>query len=237
MCEWLVPLVSRALADQAEAARDAGNPDAAALDRLAALLDRFPEVLSDPGQTIPLMHLQTRAMQAWYGAEVARARQDPHAGSRWLAVAEAFTEAQLPWVEVYAWWRAAEALLGRGHEQRADGVRALRCGLALGRRLEAGPLLNQLEGLARTARVSLGLVPAEQPLTAAGLPGLTAREREILEHLVAGSTYAEIATALVISEKTVSSHVSNLLRKTGTASRVELSRLAMRVRPEATPAP
>jgi DNA-binding NarL/FixJ family response regulator len=57
-----------------------------------------------------------------------------------------------------------------------------------------------------------------QPLT---LPGLTAREREILQYLVAGSTYAEIASTLVISEKTVSSHVSNLLRKTQTSSRVD----------------
>jgi len=62
----------------------------------------------------------------------------------------------------------------------------------------------------------------------AGIPGLTPREREILAYLVGGSTYAEIAEALVVSEKTVSSHVSNLLRKTGTTSRVELSRLAMR---------
>ncbi len=43
---------------------------------------------------------------------------------------------------------------------------------------------------------------------------------------VAGSTYAEIANTLVISEKTVSSHVSNLLRKTHTSSRVELAQLA-----------
>jgi DNA-binding CsgD family transcriptional regulator len=34
---------------------------------------------------------------------------------------------------------------------------------------------------------------------------------------------------LVISEKTVSSHVSNLLRKTQTSNRVELSRLAQRI--------
>jgi DNA-binding NarL/FixJ family response regulator len=47
--------------------------------------------------------------------------------------------------------------------------------------------------------------------------------------LVSGATYAQIAETLVISEKTVSSHVSNLLRKTATSSRVELSRLVTRV--------
>ena len=36
-------------------------------------------------------------------------------------------------------------------------------------------------------------------------------------------------TALVLSEKTVSVHVSNMLRKTGTANRVELTQLAHRL--------
>jgi DNA-binding NarL/FixJ family response regulator len=45
---------------------------------------------------------------------------------------------------------------------------------------------------------------------------------------VAGRTYREIARALVLSEKTVSAHISNMLRKTGTASRTELAQLAHR---------
>ena len=51
----------------------------------------------------------------------------------------------------------------------------------------------------------------------------------MLSHLVAGRTYAEIATALFISEKTVSVHVSNLLHKTGTSSRREVAALAVRL--------
>ena len=62
------------------------------------------------------------------------------------------------------------------------------------------------------------------------LNALTPREREILTHLVAGRTYAEIAAELFISEKTVSVHVSNLLRKTGTRSRRrEVAALALRL--------
>jgi DNA-binding NarL/FixJ family response regulator len=62
----------------------------------------------------------------------------------------------------------------------------------------------------------------------AGIPiaeafGLTPREREVLERLVVGETYSQIAARLFISEKTVSSHVSNILRKTGTTSRIELT--------------
>jgi DNA-binding CsgD family transcriptional regulator len=52
---------------------------------------------------------------------------------------------------------------------------------------------------------------------------LTARENEILRLVVAGRTYREIARALVISEKTVSAHISSMLRKTSTASRTELA--------------
>jgi DNA-binding CsgD family transcriptional regulator len=59
--------------------------------------------------------------------------------------------------------------------------------------------------------------------------GLTAREREVLAHTVAGRTYGEIARDLVLSEKTVRVHVSNLPRKTGTAHRVEFAQLARRV--------
>src|SRR3954452_22722879 len=47
--------------------------------------------------------------------------------------------------------------------------------------------------------------------------------------LVANRTNAEIAQTLFLSEKTVSVHVSNLLRKTDTGSRREVAALARRV--------
>ena len=88
------------------------------------------------------------------------------------------------------------------------------------------PLLAEIEALAVSARVSLAAVaPVEGAHDAAAFPDLTPREREILAHIVAGRTYAEIARKLVVSEKTVSVHVSNTLRKTGTANRVELAQL------------
>jgi DNA-binding CsgD family transcriptional regulator len=63
----------------------------------------------------------------------------------------------------------------------------------------------------------------------AAFAGLTPRETEILAHLVANRTNAEIAQTLFISEKTVSVHVSNLLPKTDTGSRREVAALARRV--------
>jgi DNA-binding CsgD family transcriptional regulator len=55
------------------------------------------------------------------------------------------------------------------------------------------------------------------------LDGLTAREREILARVVAGESNRDIATALFISPKTVSVHVSSLLRKFGVSGRGDLS--------------
>jgi len=51
----------------------------------------------------------------------------------------------------------------------------------------------------------------------------------VLSHLVAGRTNAEIARDLFISDKTVSVHVTNVLRKTGTPNRIEAASLALRL--------
>ncbi|MEO7423519.1 MAG: helix-turn-helix transcriptional regulator [Ornithinibacter sp.] len=108
----------------------------------------------------------------------------------------------------------------------------LRRGHVIALRLGAMPLLASIEALGRTARISLATVEAARPdgpQGGDGLDVLTRREREVVAHVVAGRTYAEIATALFLSEKTVSSHISNLLRKTGTANRIELATWAVRV--------
>ncbi|WP_247674117.1 LuxR C-terminal-related transcriptional regulator [Micromonospora sp. C51] len=60
---------------------------------------------------------------------------------------------------------------------------------------------------------------------------LTGREAEVLDCLVAGMSNKQVARALGISVRTVTVHVSNLLRKTGTASRTEVALWAVRQRP------
>jgi DNA-binding NarL/FixJ family response regulator len=66
------------------------------------------------------------------------------------------------------------------------------------------------------------------PPLAGTLAALTAREREILTLITAGATNREIAGTLVISPKTASVHVSNILRKLGAASRTEAARIGHR---------
>jgi DNA-binding NarL/FixJ family response regulator len=59
------------------------------------------------------------------------------------------------------------------------------------------------------------------------LDQLTAREREVLQHIARGYMYKEIAQRLGISTKTVEAHVSSVLRKLQLSSRHELSRWAV----------
>jgi DNA-binding NarL/FixJ family response regulator len=57
---------------------------------------------------------------------------------------------------------------------------------------------------------------------------LSAREREVLRYLAAGKSNAEIARALFLSEKTVSSHKMNIMAKLNVTSLAELVHYADR---------
>ena len=79
---------------------------------------------------------------------------------------------------------------------------------------------------ARTIFRRLGAVPdlalvdeisRKRSRTVAG--GLTAREVEVLRLVAAGRTNREVADALVISERTVARHVSNIMTKLGVSTR------------------
>lgn len=59
-------------------------------------------------------------------------------------------------------------------------------------------------------------------------PQLTAREREVLELIAAGKSNREIAKALLLAEKTVKTHVSNVLMKLGVADRTQAALWAVR---------
>jgi DNA-binding NarL/FixJ family response regulator len=96
----------------------------------------------------------------------------------------------------------------------ADVVEAVRA-VAAGDAVLSPAITRQL--LDQVAR----RLPAPVSQAPENLTQLTEREREVLRMLAAGLTNAEIAAALVVSEATVKSHVSNLLGKLGLRDRVQ----------------
>ena len=97
-------------------------------------------------------------------------------------------------------------------EDLADAVRRVNDGDAVFSPRLAGFVLDAFAG------------PAPQPESE--LDALTAREREVLQHIARGYMYKEIALRLDISPKTVEAHVSSVLRKLQLSSRHELTRWA-----------
>jgi DNA-binding CsgD family transcriptional regulator len=216
----LLPIAARALADKAETSSDT----ALVHEQLADLRRRYPSVVADLSELSAEATL--RAFQLRADAETARATRDPAELGLWRRAADACREAEAPWDEAYGRWRLAQAAL-RDRSTHREAPEALRRAHRLAVDLGAQRLITELEQLERSARVDL--TRTDRPVVPPPeLPGLTRREREVLAHLLNGSTNAEIAKALVLSEKTIGVHISNMLRKTGTASRIELAQLASR---------
>ncbi|MGH3320295.1 MAG: response regulator [Streptosporangiaceae bacterium] len=108
-------------------------------------------------------------------------------------------------------------------EEIARAIETVHAGEAL---LDPGVQHRLLESLAagsdRSCRSSRGR-PREQ------LPdGLTGREAEVLAHIAAGRSNAEIAAALYVSEATVKTHVNNLFAKIGARNRAQAVTYAYR---------
>jgi DNA-binding NarL/FixJ family response regulator len=90
------------------------------------------------------------------------------------------------------------------------------------RSVHAGHVLLEPEVATALLDSGGGTEPAPQA------PPLTTREREVLVLIAQGRSNREIARALVLAEKTVKTHVSNILMKLGVADRTQAALWAVR---------
>jgi DNA-binding NarL/FixJ family response regulator len=129
-------------------------------------------------------------------------------------------------------WRTGMAL-GRLYEATGRSADAQREYLAARQLVEAlaadvpdTALRDEL--LRRTlAMLPRAYRPSTRPAPSAGRPGgLTARECDVAAMIASGRTNREIAEALVLGERTIETHVSNILAKLEVTSRREVARWA-----------
>ena len=133
------------------------------------------------------------------------------------------------WDQHVALWRLGAQLV-RDYGSNSEAAEVLRTAHRYALAQAAGSLLQRVENTASLGCISLNdpVPPSRRTAPLAAFAQLTKRETEVLSYLVANRTNTDIA-ALSISPKTVSVHVSNLLRKTSTGSRREAAALAVRL--------
>jgi DNA-binding NarL/FixJ family response regulator len=77
-------------------------------------------------------------------------------------------------------------------------------------------------------RLMMELRSGGKPAQSPEMQRLTEREREVLAEIARGRSNKEIALDLVLSEKTVKTHVSNILQKLGLSDRTQAALFAVR---------
>ena len=113
--------------------------------------------------------------------------------------------------------------------RHADAATAISEARSRANELRSAPLIARADELAKVTR---GRGHEGEPWRP-----LTVREFEIARLISAGMTNAQIASALVLSPKTISAHVEHILAKLGVARRTEIAAWAASLRPaDAAPA-
>ncbi len=224
---WMVlSLAARVQAERALGARDEGR---AVPDDVFA----HAEALRSEAGSLRVVSPTDGGYRALVLAETARLRREGETAA-WREAQEQWRAAGDPVQLAYALFRYAEALSGDG-DPGAGGVAAGEA-LALARAAGAAPLEADIDALIRGARLPTdapangaapAFAPEAEPDEVERL-GLTAREGEVLRLVADGRSNGQIAETLVISRKTASVHVSNILSKLGVSSRGEAAALAHR---------
>jgi DNA-binding CsgD family transcriptional regulator len=164
---------------------------------------------------------------SWAGATalrcrglVAAAKRDPQAAvAALMEAADAHKCSQDPFEHART-LLALGAALRRGNQRRAAREKLEQARGAFARL--GAPLWEER---ARRELASFGGRPSRKT-------GLTASERRVAELVAQGKTNREIAALLVISERTVATHLTHVYAKLGLRSRTELARRLLAARPK-----
>ena len=144
----------------------------------------------------------------------------PGPGARLFAAAAALSGQPSPPA-----WKATRLEVERYH----DLARASLTDIEFQAEQAAGRALSLEQAVDYALKLPLG--PEIAPATAHSRPetpdGLTRREREVAALIGQGKTNGEIATELVLSKRTVETHVSKILSKLGLTSRGQIMRWAI----------
>ncbi|MFS8774795.1 response regulator transcription factor [Synechococcus sp. W65.1] len=126
-------------------------------------------------------------------------------------------------------WIPVIFLSARG--QTADRVRGLNTGADayLVKPFEPEELVAQVEAtLKRTERLlQMQGAPVQPVIQLDWEVELTSTETKVLQYVARGMSNREIAEVMRVSQRTIESHVSNMLAKTGLHNRTELARWAI----------
>ncbi|MDQ1459243.1 MAG: hypothetical protein QOI08_727 [Actinomycetota bacterium] len=179
--------------------------------------------LSRAVDAMPVDRNDERAHRALARAELARVNGVSTAEA-WRATVDAWRLARDARFLAYSLYRLAQMQIAEGDREPAAASLTEAHGFAS--QLRAKPLQHDIEALARRARIDMAGTTRKSAGDGVGALGLTDREMQVLRHLAAGRSNAEIATALFISPKTASVHVSNIFTKIGVRNRTEAAAIA-----------
>jgi DNA-binding CsgD family transcriptional regulator len=193
--------------------------------RAAQLLERLDQLIGQLTDVPPLV----RASRAGCAAEQSRIGHvgDP---SLWAEAALRWESCGNRYHAAYAQWRGAEALLGTNTD-RAGAIALVQAAYEVADELGTRPLRDELEAVARRARIDLYARKRLDTAPDAQLQQLelTPREIEVLALLSDGLTNREIGGELFISDKTASVHVSRILSKLAVPNRAAAAAAAQRL--------
>jgi DNA-binding CsgD family transcriptional regulator len=209
----------------AELAQERGETDSAWLAPHLAEFDRL--LAAAARRPLDRRTVRDRALLALCEAE--RARVAGTASSEdWRRALQPLDALGAVPQRAYARVRLAETLLAEG-APRSHAADALNEAVSLFAGAPRSPIRVLAEQVAHRARLRLAEGRDDEgELVRQSRFGLTERETEVLRMLAESRTNREIGEALFISPKTVSVHVSSIMRKLGVRRRADAARLARR---------